>query len=329
MACCSALLYLLSLVLQRGSSTQRVESSVVSWIVPERPSPSSAARLTLASCGEFGAAIALVWWMTRNVPGHEANSTAMHVMATWSSASDWVAILTATALIAGYRFLAAESGMGRHRELLLWFGGVAVVAGGMCGWLSKAAASSHLAMMAQVELLGTVGPVLLALAAAPMIRHRRAGPTATGPLLGLAGAVVWVGVLYWWHLPGAHAYSSVETAITRPVSLLLAGLLLWGTCLGTIASATTYRSRFLHLLFAQEMAAVLGLALIISSSPLLGMHGGPLSPIVDQRAAGLLMMAVDVAVAIPVLRWLARRAADSGLPVSSSGVSFRSLPRSV
>ncbi|MCU1692164.1 MAG: hypothetical protein JWM64_1255, partial [Frankiales bacterium] len=148
---------------------------------------------------------------------------------------------------------------------------------------------SHLAAMAEVELLTLAAPLLLLTG-----RVRTAQPLPSGAARALAGcaSLVLPGAVWAWHLP---LLGAGEATVLRPTALLAGGLLLWAT---VTSPALTAGLRLVVLVVAHELLAVLGLALLLTAG------AGPL--LSDVRAAGLLMLLADAAVAVPLARCLLR-----------------------
>jgi cytochrome c oxidase assembly factor CtaG len=166
-----------------------------------------------------------------------------------------------------------------------------------------AATTSHVVFMAQIEALTVLAPVLLVLS----LRPGWLGGFWSDAYSELApyAAAVFAAVLVLWHLPALHDQVMTSSVLQglRVVSLGLAGLLLWLGALGDSAQGSGKR-RTLSLLAAQEASGLVGLVLLLSPHLLFGGHSGGsfgLSPLEDQRWAGLLMLVVDVAVTLPLI----------------------------
>jgi putative membrane protein len=173
----------------------------------------------------------------------------------------------------------------------------------------SAATESHLVLMAQTMVLLVVAPALLAMAlsATP-------GPSETrrvGPLPALA-AGAYLLILFGWHVPRLHAAAMTDAGVdwVRIASTIAAGLLLWRFAFSPRVRPSV---RLGALLAAGAGSGLLGIAFLVSPRPLLAlMTSGPLgvSSLTDQRLAGLVMMAVDLGVFLPVATALANQAGE-------------------
>lgn len=175
---------------------------------------------------------------------------------------------------------------------------------------------SHLVLMAQLLLLGVLVPLALAWTLPARDSGRR--PWARRQLI--AATVAAPGVMWFWHLPAVHEQAgSTGWEIARGVSVLVSGYAFWRAVLGTGHRVAPAAARQLALVVAGQASALLGLALLLTTD---AMHDGAdglgsLSAVADQRAAGLLMLAVDLLVTVPLLARLnSRRAAE--VPASGS-----------
>jgi putative membrane protein len=168
-----------------------------------------------------------------------------------------------------------------------------------------AATASHLVLMAQTMLLLVVAPALLAVALQAGSAHA-GGPRAgwssrLGPLPWLAAGAYLV-VLYGWHLPVAHTGAINDQGVDwlRIASTTGAGLALWRFVVSDRVRAS---DRLAALITVGAGSGLLGIAFLLSPRALMPMATGSTlgwSALTDQRLAGLLMMAVDVAVLLPV-----------------------------
>lgn len=162
-----------------------------------------------------------------------------------------------------------------------------------------AASQSHLVLMGQLMLLMAVAPALFA--------STLARPARAGSGLALVAAGGYLIALYGWHLPSAHraAMSDPGWDWVLVASIAAAGLLFWSVA----------RSNLPALLVVGAGSGLLGLALTASQQPLFAMARSPLGlgALTDQRLAGLLMMAVDVLVLVP----MAARAADAETAIAA------------
>jgi putative membrane protein len=167
--------------------------------------------------------------------------------------------------------------------------------------MQMAGPTSHLALMAQLTLLGVLAPLLLAWqlpasspGARPWARRQLMAATIAAPAL-----------MWFWHLPAMHdELGSGRRLEPLPmVTVFLTGLLFWRGVLGTGRRVAPPAARQIALVVAGQATALLGLALLLTTDPL---HGGTdglwgLSAVNDQRLAGLLMLVVDLGVTVPLL----------------------------
>lgn len=175
--------------------------------------------------------------------------------------------------------------------------GAALVVAALCTpFAPLAAARSLTAHMAQHEVLATVAPVLLVLGVPPW--RPRTGATwraLTDPVLG---GVVWGAAVIVWHLPAPHAAaaSSWWVGELRAATLLGAGVLLWLALVRPARErAADVVPRLAAVGVAMAACGAVGAVLLMWTEPIYG-HGGALGlgVLADQRAAGAVMMAVDM-----------------------------------
>ncbi len=111
---------------------------------------------------------------------------------------------------------------------------------------------------------------------------------------------VWV-----WHIPALRALSESSGVVAgvEQVTFLLAGLMLWLSCLGGLETGRDGRrlAGAVGLLFTSMHMTLLGALLALSPRALYGTvevtcFGIPLSPVVDQQAGGVIMLLVGAAV---------------------------------
>ncbi|GHE41594.1 cytochrome c oxidase assembly protein [Streptomyces capitiformicae] len=269
MACCSILLLLMSRL--AGLHSER---------------PARRRRQVLAAvCAGVIFELLLAWWLAYLLAGSAPHASHhMHRAASASGVPAQVAAAIVVVLLTLWVYAASRSPAAERPRAPVWTAGVIATAVAFSGPLTRAAETSHLAAMAQLELLTTLAPVLL-VRGWPERSRSSSLPTA------LAAAGLWSAVVYLWHIPAVHHADFAGAAVLMPLSYLCAGLLLW-RCAG---------ERPAVLLAAQEAVALLGLALLLAPSPLYG------TALADQRAAGVLMMLVDsVVLAVLLLRLTGR-----------------------
>ena len=180
-----------------------------------------------------------------------------------------------------------------------WFttAAAALVAGALCTPFPQLAASRSLvAHMLQHEVLATVAPVLLVLGIPP--DRPRMGATwraATDPLTGWAA---WSAAVVGWHLPGPHAAAAASWWVSelRAATLLAAGVLLWASLVRPADERAAAVPRIGALGGAMAACGAVGAVLLAWPEPLYAHGGGTpgLGVLADQRAAGGVMMAVDM-----------------------------------
>jgi cytochrome c oxidase assembly factor CtaG len=310
MACCGLVVYLLVRLvgMSRGSATV----------------PTGLTRVKFVGSGDRGAQRAALPWLLAGTVVELALAVGLAalvlhligsgqhrmVMAQVGAHRGVGVALGVTGLLVGYLSgIAGATGRLPVGPLLAWIGGLACAGVALVGPVAAAVGESHLAYMVQLELLMVVAPVLLVVG----VRDLRRGHDRPRGLM-LAAPLVWAGVLVAWHLPGLH--ESVGTEPVRLASFVAGGLVLWWCVLdrhvpaGDIA-VDDRRARGRVLLVALEASALVGLTLLVAPAPLyadMAMGWAGLSPMADQRAAGALMMVVEIIVAaIWVLRGAARR----------------------
>lgn len=175
--------------------------------------------------------------------------------------------------------------------------GAVLVAAVLCTpFASWAATRSLVGHMAQHEVLATVAPVLLVLGVPPL--RPRAGAVwraLTDP--GLGGAA-WAAAVIVWHLPGPHAAaaSSWWMGELRAATLVAAGVLLWLAILRPSREREAdVVPRLAAVGCAMAACGAVGAVLLMWTEPIYG-HGGALGLglMADQRAAGAVMMVVDM-----------------------------------
>lgn len=164
-----------------------------------------------------------------------------------------------------------------------------------------AGSSSHLALMAQLTLLGVLVPVLLA----RRFPAQQSGPAPWARRQLFAATLAAPAVLWFWHLPAMHDElgSGRHLHLLPAVTVFLTGYLFWRAALGTGRRVAPPAARQIALVAAGQASALLGLALLLTTDPL---HGGThglwgLSALSDQRLAGALMLVVDLGVTVPLL----------------------------
>jgi cytochrome c oxidase assembly factor CtaG len=215
-------------------------------------------------------------------------------------------VLSAT--FAVYASLARRSGRGTYGEAV-FAGGLALVFFAL--WMpvtSLALRGSHLAYMAQMEVLIGAAPVLLLLGLRPLLGPKPSSLT----LPAVVPLGVWLLVIYAWHLPYLHALAMQFGAVyvVQLLSFLGAGLLFWWPVISPSASGMRPWGKLAYLAAAQAGAGLLAAVLIwwpeaiyhhqhaTSSLP------WGISALLDQRLSGAVMMVADMLVASTVAGWV-------------------------
>ncbi|OHV84840.1 cytochrome c oxidase assembly protein [Rhizobium sp. LCM 4573] len=126
-----------------------------------------------------------------------------------------------------------------------------------------------------------------------------------------------------WHLPALRglAESSILFAVIEQASFLVAGVVLWLSCLGGAAAGREERrlAGTFGLIFTSMHMTLLGALLSLSPRPLYGTEevscfGTPLSAIADQQAGGVVMLLVGAIVYLAGGVALLSRSLTEGVP---------------
>ncbi|HEX2146356.1 MAG TPA: cytochrome c oxidase assembly protein [Pseudorhizobium sp.] len=121
----------------------------------------------------------------------------------------------------------------------------------------------------------------------------------------VVASLVELAAVWGWHLPAARELAETSWAVTavEQTTFLLAGLLLWLSCLGGALDGREGRrlAGTFGLLFTSMHMTLLGALLALSPRPLYGdaevtCFGVPLSAAVDQQAGGVVMLLVGAIV---------------------------------
>jgi hypothetical protein len=274
-------------------------AEVGSAVDPRRLTPG----LWFGAAAEIAVAIAVGAILLHYGSGHAmpdpsgAHSNHQAPQIHWSTATLVVAALTTGALI----------GWAATRT---WIPAVLSAAGLIWVAVSEPvrvlALQSHLVAMAALEVL-LVGVPLLLLAAA---RRPHAGSPPARSARWTASVVIAVALygllLIALHLPGVHRPVGTVTMVPLwlTVAIVVIGTGYWTAILLTAGRVRPALRRG-ALVIGQEIAALLGLAALIVPAPHLA-HANllGLSPSMDQRLGGLLMIITCAAVTLPVLNRL-------------------------
>jgi Cytochrome c oxidase caa3 assembly factor (Caa3_CtaG) len=268
-----------------------------------RPSPG----LWVASAAEIAVAfvVATILFSSRNASssmGHSdmAGMSPPPAQIHWQGTTLVFAALTAGALI---RWVATRS------RIPAVVAAVGLVAVGASGEVRAMAVQSHLVAMAALEALLVAAP-LLSIAA---LRPRRSSaalsrsPLWTAPLI--LAVILNSALLIALHLPAIHdrGMGMASVPLWLASFVVLIGLVYWAAILLSYGHIEP-RVRRGALIVGQEVAAILGLAVLIKPLPYMH-HPNPfgLSSAVDQRLGGILMFAACAAVAMPLAKRIAPR----------------------
>jgi putative membrane protein len=238
-----------------------------------------------------------------------------------AGASMLAAVPFLAVLVAGYAYAAVLAGRpgAAPRRVVSWYAGLGVVAVAVAPPLGGShAVSAH---MVQHELLLAVAPLLLVAGLDRRVTRALAVPALRAvpglrvllPLRGpLFATGLWVAVVLGWHLPAVYdaTLDDARLHLLRQATLVVAGVVFWGAVLGRRGAV---EQRIAALGVAMAASGVLGAALLWSDAVLYRADPWPgLSPVADQRLAGLLMMALDMPVLLAALgavvaRWARRQ----------------------
>jgi Cytochrome c oxidase caa3 assembly factor (Caa3_CtaG) len=193
----------------------------------------------------------------------------------------------------------------------------------------SAAAGSHLVLMAQLMLLLVIAPAALMVAFTERTMAGTGTRSSRGrrriDVMAVGVVTLYLLVLFGWHLPSAHQATMADPGVDwlRLATSVAAGLALWAF----LFSGARVGARLLALLAAGAGSGLLGIAFLVSPRPLFQMAATAplgLGALTDQRLAGLVMMAIDLAVLLPVASELIRGLEPPGVPSRSR--LMRSLP---
>ncbi|NIL87605.1 hypothetical protein CH281_18550 [Rhodococcus sp. 06-221-2] len=189
--------------------------------------------------------------------------------------------------------------------------GLGVVVIAMLPAVRAATEASHAAMMIQLMMLMVIAPALIASVIRPRSNSRAIAQTR---MVAIPSALGYAAVMVWWHLPLQSA--SGDTAWLAVAALLL-GLIFWAGILSD-DRPEDQRLQRISIYVAGLPAGLIGLALILSTEPILGVHdhsNSVLGSVTDQRLGGVLMMLVEGIFLIPLLlRASAPRERSQGSP---------------
>lgn len=184
---------------------------------------------------------------------------------------------------------------------------VGLVAVGASGEVRAMAVQSHLVAMAALEALLVAAPLLFVAALRPPPSRATASRTPAWAALVIFAVTLNSGLLIALHLPAIHARAMDLATVPLWLAPLVVsvGLAYWAAILLT-SQHVGPRLRRGAVVVGQEVAAILGLAVLIRPFPYMH-HTNPLglSPTVDQRLGGILMILACAAVAMPIAKRIA------------------------
>ncbi|TAM65256.1 hypothetical protein [Mycobacterium sp.] len=184
---------------------------------------------------------------------------------------------------------------------------VGLIAVGASGEVRAMSVQSHLVAMAALEALLVAAPLLFIGA----LRPRQSSAAVSRSALWMAPVILAVALnstlLIALHVPAVHDRGMDLAAVPLWLAPLVVsvGLVFWATILLTTRHVDP-RVRRCAMIVGQEVAAILGLAVLIRPFPYMH-HANPfgLSSAVDQRLGGILMFAACAAAAMPLAKRIA------------------------
>ncbi|MGO9151861.1 hypothetical protein [Mycobacterium sp.] len=263
------------------------------------------AGVWIAAAAEVAVALAIATLMLRTgdaapAPGHGVPGMA-DMRSPSSHESDWHPVLFVAAGLTAATMLWWLATRARIAALLAAAGLIGI---GTSETVCVMALHSHLVGMAALEAL-LVGVPLLSIAA---VRPDRPTAGAKYSTFWTAGVIVAVvlnsALLIALHLPAVHNHGAHLDIVPRWLTLfvVMTGLAYWGAILLT-AGRVGPAVRRGALIIGQEVAAILGLAALIRPSAHTH-HSNALglSPNVDQRLGGVLMLVACAVVTLPLAK---------------------------
>jgi putative membrane protein len=173
-------------------------------------------------------------------------------------------------------------------------GGVAVLAG---AWLVAAAdygMTGH--MVAHMAVVALAAPLLAVGFAGTRFDPASRWPGVVAPL---SMSLVELAVVWGWHLPAARAFVAAGATglVMEQAMFLVAGLLLWSACLGTLDSDSSNRraAGVAAMLLTTMHMTLLGVLLSVAPRTLFDTSGFTclgvtVAPLVDQQVGGVVML---------------------------------------
>lgn len=268
----------------------------VAVAVPVDNRPRLSARLWMAAGAEIVVAVAVATLIL-----HAGAMPAANVHSPRSPETHWQ---PGVVIMVGFTVAMLAWWLATRSRILALLGAAGLIGVGSSEAVRVTAAHSHLVAMAALEALLVAVPLLLIASVRreqPTADVRRTWPWSVWVLIAI---VLNSALLIGLHLPLVHQHSA-QTGIVPlwlPAVVVLTGVGYWAAVLvtgGRVSSAL----RRSALIIGQEVAAILGLAALIRPSPHLH-HTNPLglSPVIDQRLGGFLMLIACAAVTLPLTK---------------------------
>lgn len=157
-------------------------------------------------------------------------------------------------------------------------------------------------------VLGLTGPVMQPVLAVRWLRWIR---VLADPIVSF---VLWVGVLYVWHVPALYQASTFDSQALHALehgSFFFAGLGIWMSLLGPLPKPEWFGNgaKVVYVIAVRLAGTVLANVLMWSGAVIYPRYasvaeGGATDPLADQGTAGVVMMFESTAVTLATLAWL-------------------------
>jgi len=187
----------------------------------------------------------------------------------------------------------------RGAALAIGFAVLLALWGGILPFADRASFSIH--MIVHMGVVACAAPLL----AFGLTGSRYDLTTRWHWLTPVIASLIELAAVWGWHLPVARALaeSSWTVTVLEQATFLVAGLLLWLSCLGGALDGREGRrlAGTFGLLFTSMHMTLLGALLALSPRPLYGQSdvscfGIPLTAVVDQQAGGVVMLLIGAVV---------------------------------
>jgi Cytochrome c oxidase caa3 assembly factor (Caa3_CtaG) len=341
MACCAVAAWLLGFLL-RPLATLFGRSQGHTWPPSARwppgtvgttsstasmPPPSSS-RLFGALVVAAGVELVAGFWLARwwaDIASATTNHSPTHHPATRNAQSSYAAVylgdglvIVAAVLVVGLVAIALRRAVINRTAAWALTASCFAAAVALSPTVCILTATSHLAAMAQLEVVSVAIPIVLVRTASPLIRTRTKteAPILSATTLAVA-LLAYPGLILVVHLPKYH------TTITRSPNtfallltvIALCAIAMWSVALSPVLPYTP-SARLAAVVWTLEIVSLIGLALILAPRPIYShLTGlGALDPLTDQRLAGALMMAVELGVAVPIIKSLTHASQPLRIP---------------